>query len=58
MIMITPFDRSQIIAGRHYLIDLSLLFTMGNGITGDTPLDSLRALFEEVFAYGTKIANR
>ena len=33
------------------------LFTLGNGITGDTPIPSLEALFEEAFAYGTDIVN-
>jgi uroporphyrinogen decarboxylase len=35
-----------------------LLFTAGNGITGDTPLASLEALFEEAFAYGTEIVGK
>ena len=35
-----------------------LLFTLGNGITGDTPIPSLEALFEEAFAYGTDIVRR
>jgi uroporphyrinogen decarboxylase len=35
-----------------------LLFTMGNGITGDTPIASLAALFEEAFEYGTEICKR
>lgn len=30
-----------------------LMLTAGNGITGDTPLPSLAALFEESFRYGT-----
>jgi hypothetical protein len=38
-----------------YRPDGRLLFTMGNGVTPDTPLASLQALFEEVFAYGTEI---
>ena len=32
-----------------------LLFTLGNGITGDMPIPSLKALFDEAFAYGTDI---
>ena len=35
-----------------------LLFTLGNGITGDTPIPSLEALFDEAFAYGTDIVSR
>ena len=38
--------------------DGRLLFTMGNGVTGDTPVTSLEALFEEAYAYGTKIVKR
>lgn len=34
--------------------DGRLLFTAGNGITGDTPVASLEALFEEAFAYGRR----
>jgi uroporphyrinogen decarboxylase len=29
-----------------------LMFTAGNGINGDCPVESLRALFEEAFTYG------
>jgi len=32
--------------------DGRFLITAGNGITADTPLESLRALFEESYAYG------
>ena len=31
-----------------------LLFTAGNGITGDTPIPSLEALFDEALTYGTR----
>jgi uroporphyrinogen decarboxylase len=40
-----------------YRPDGRLLFTMGNGVTGDTPLASLQALFEEAFSYGTGIVS-
>ena len=42
-----------------YLIDTydrpdgRFLFTLGNGATGDTPLSSLEALFDEIFTYGS-----
>jgi uroporphyrinogen-III decarboxylase len=36
--------------------DGRLLFTAGNGITGDTPYASLEALFEEAYAYGASSA--
>ncbi len=32
--------------------DGRFLFTLGNGTTGDTPIASLEALFDEVFRYG------
>ena len=35
--------------------DGRFLLTAGNGITGDTPLESLRALFAEAYRYGTGI---
>jgi len=35
-----------------------LLFTLGNGVTGDTPIASLEALFEEALAYGTEMVGR
>jgi len=35
--------------------DGRLMFTFGNGITGDTPIPSLQAVFEEAFAYGTEV---
>jgi uroporphyrinogen decarboxylase len=38
--------------------DGRLLFTMGNGVTGDTPLASLEVLFEEVFTCGARIVTR
>jgi uroporphyrinogen decarboxylase len=38
--------------------DGRLLFTAGNGITPDTPLASLEALFDEAFTYGAEIVNR
>ena len=38
--------------------DGRLLFTAGNGITGDTPVESLDALFETAFAYGTQICQK
>ena len=28
------------------------MFTAGNGINGDCPIESLRALYEESFEYG------
>ena len=33
--------------------DGRFLFTAGNGITGDTPIPSLQALFQEAFSYGS-----
>jgi len=39
----------------YYRPDGRFLFTLGNGITGDTPLESLEALFEEAFSYGATI---
>jgi len=33
--------------------DGRFLLTAGNGITPDTPLESLRALYEEAYSYGT-----
>ncbi len=42
----------------YYRPEGRLLFTLGNGITGDTPIVSLEALFEEAFGYGTDIVNR
>ena len=36
--------------------DGRLILTMGNGVTGDTPVASLDALFDEAYAYGTQIA--
>ena len=42
----------------YYRPDGRLLFTAGNGITGDTPLASLSVLFEEAFTYGTEIVRR
>lgn len=38
--------------------DGRFLLTAGNGITGDTPLESLRALFEEAYAYGAEVVRR
>ncbi len=38
-----------------YRPDGRFLFTMGNGVTGDTPIPSLGALFEEAYSYGTQI---
>lgn len=35
--------------------DGRFLFTLGNGATGDTPIPSLEALFDEVFTYGTRV---
>ena len=41
-----------------YLIDTyrrpdgRFMLTLGNGATPDTPLDSLRALLDEVYTYG------
>ena len=32
--------------------DGRFVFTAGNGINGDCPVQSLEALFEEAFAYG------
>lgn len=37
--------------------DGRFLLTAGNGITPDTPLDSLRALYEEAYRYGGMKAN-
>ncbi len=34
--------------------DGRLMFTLGNGATGDTPIESLEALFDEVFRYGAR----
>ena len=42
----------------YYREDGRLLFTMGNGITGDTPITSLEALYEEAYAYGTEIVTQ
>jgi uroporphyrinogen decarboxylase len=42
----------------YYREDGRLLFTMGNGITGDTPIPSLEALYEEAYAYGTEIVTQ
>lgn len=36
--------------------DGRLLFTAGNGITGDTPIASLEALFDEAYTYGSVVA--
>jgi uroporphyrinogen decarboxylase len=38
--------------------DGRFLFTLGNGATGDTPIPSLEALFDEVFAHGTRVIGR
>ena len=32
-----------------------LMFTAGNGVNGDCPIESLEALFDEAYGYGTKI---
>lgn len=40
----------------YYRADGRLLFTAGNGITGDCPIESLKALYEEAYDYGTKVA--
>ena len=42
----------------YYRPDGRLLFTMGNGVTGDTPIPSLEALFDEAYTYGTGIVER
>ena len=34
--------------------DGRFLFTLGNGATSDTPVESLEALFDELFIYGTE----
>jgi len=38
--------------------DGRFLFTLGNGATGDTPIPSLEALFDEAFTYGTQIIHK
>lgn len=35
-----------------------LLFSAGNGINGDCPLESLEALYEEAYSYGETVARR
>jgi uroporphyrinogen decarboxylase len=42
----------------YYRLDGRLLFTAGNGITADTPISSLEALFSEAFHYGTEIVQK
>lgn len=57
----TPEDvRSEVrhLLDTYYRPDGRLLFTAGNGITPDTPLASLSALFDEVFTYGTEIVRK
>jgi len=36
----------------HRIFSLALQTIPNNGITPDTPLDSLRALYEEAYSYG------
>ena len=38
----------------YYRPDGRLMFTAGNGLTGDCPLESLEALFDEAYRYGTE----
>jgi hypothetical protein len=35
-----------------------MMLTCGNAITGDTPIPSLEALFDEAFTYGQKVCSR
>jgi uroporphyrinogen decarboxylase len=41
----------------YYRKDGRFMITAGNGITGDCPIDSLKALYEECFDYGSKIGS-
>jgi uroporphyrinogen-III decarboxylase len=57
----TPDDvRAEVqnIMGAYARKDGRFLFTLGNGATGDTPIPSLEALFDEAFSYGTKVIKR
>jgi uroporphyrinogen decarboxylase len=62
---IIPFGTaSQVRAEVRHLMDTwhrpegRLLFTAGNGINGDCPVESLRALYEEAYSYGRAVVEK
>lgn len=44
----------QFVIDTYYRPEGKLLFTAGNGVNGDCPVESLAALYDEAFRYGTE----
>lgn len=42
----------------YYRKDGRFIFTAGNGINGDCPTESLKALYDEAFKYGIEVVNK